>query len=303
MKDEIAGELTQLGLTPTEAQIYLALIQNGPMGASAIAAATSLARTAVYPALGSLVDKGLVDAGEGYGSRFSVVPAEQALPHLMESDKEALLQRERLTSQILERISSMEELVETPPGELIQVLRSPRAVSERFERLQLEAERQIEVFSKAPYFNRDGNEAEQKVLRRGVRARAIYEKAGVEDPAIKPYFHKWIAAGEEARIYDGELPHKMVIFDSHVVLMPLFMPGEQMRALLIRNAQLAQSLSLAFEFLWERSKPLATALQEKMPTNSTRGPSKKTVKNSVPKTLRNDGHLSSRRRRKVNSNK
>src|SRR5437899_10589529 len=97
MKDSITEELAQLGLTPTESQIYLALIQNGPMGASAVAAATGLARTSVYPALGSLVDKGLVNAGEGYASRFSAVPAERALPHLMESDKESLLHRERLT--------------------------------------------------------------------------------------------------------------------------------------------------------------------------------------------------------------
>src|SRR5437870_8828493 len=91
MKETLAAELTQLGLTPTEAQVYVVLIQNAAMGATAIAAATSLARTAVYPALGSLVDKGLVDAGEGYGSRFSAVPAEQALPHLMAADKEELV--------------------------------------------------------------------------------------------------------------------------------------------------------------------------------------------------------------------
>ena len=62
-----------------KAHVYLALVQNGPMRASAIAAATGLARTAVYPALGALVDKGLAEAGEGYGSRLSPVPAEKAL--------------------------------------------------------------------------------------------------------------------------------------------------------------------------------------------------------------------------------
>src|SRR5438552_12596203 len=136
MKETLAAELTQLGLTPTEAQVYVVLIQNAAMGATAIAAATGLARTAVYPALGSLVDKGLADAGEGYGSRFSAVPAERALPHLLVSDKEALVERERLTSDVIERISSLEEREETAPHEIIQVIRSPRAVAERFERLQ-----------------------------------------------------------------------------------------------------------------------------------------------------------------------
>src|SRR5688572_2658825 len=137
MKETLADELTQLGLTPTEAQVYLTLVQNGPMGASAIAAATGLARTAVYRTIGALVDKGFAEGGEGYGSRFSPVPAEKALPQLLAADQAALVHRERLTAQIIELISSLGEQAETVPDELLQVLRGPRALTERFERLQL----------------------------------------------------------------------------------------------------------------------------------------------------------------------
>lgn len=265
MKDSMAAELTQLGLTPTEAQVYLALLQNGALGASAIAAATGLARTAVYPSVGSLVDKGLVDAGEGYGSRFSAVPAEQALPHLLEHDKEALLQRERLTHELVERISSLEEREEAAPDEIIQVIRSPRAVAERFERLELEAERQIDIFTKPPFFMRAGNPALEKALRRGVQARSLYDKAAVDDPVVEPHLARWITYGEEARIYDGQLPHKLAIFDRQVVLMPLIRPGEQTKTLLIRHPQLAQSLSLAFEYVWERSEPITQLGKAKPP--------------------------------------
>lgn len=261
----MAAELTQLGLTPTEAQVYLALLQNGALGASAIAAATGLARTAVYPSVGSLVDKGLVNAGEGYGSRFSAVPAEQALPHLLEHDKEALLQRERLTRELVERISSLEEREEAAPDEVIQVIRSPRAVAERFDRLQLEAERQIDVFCKPPFFQRMGNPTQEKAQRRGVRYRSLYEKSALEDPVIRPFFSSWLSSGEEARICDQELPHKLAIFDAQVVLMPLIRPGEQTKTLLIRHPQLAQSLSLAFEYVWERSEPITQLGKEKPP--------------------------------------
>jgi sugar-specific transcriptional regulator TrmB len=250
--DTIVTDLEQLGFTSNEASVYLVLIQKGALTATALAAATRLARTAVYPTINSLVDQGLVEAGAGYGSKFSAVPAERALPHLM-------LERERLTRQVVERISALEEPEESVSDQVIQVIRNPRAVLERFERLQLEAEHEIAVFSKPPYFNRGGNEAEEKALRRGVRARAIYEKAGLEDPAIKPYFRNWIAAGEEARIYDGELPHKLAVFDSKVALMPLIVPGHQAKTVLIRHPQMAQTLSLGFEYLWERSEPIAKA--------------------------------------------
>ena len=315
MKDTIAAELTQLGLTPTESQVYLALIQNGAMGASAIAAATGLARTSVYPALGSLVDKGLVDAGEGYGSRFSAAPAERALPHLMAGDKEALLQRERLTTEVIERISSLAETDrdEAVPEELVQVIRSPRAVAERFDRLQLEAERQIDVFTKPPFFMSPGNPAQHTALRRGIRGRSIYEKAALDEPSIKPFLSQWIAAGEEARVYDGELPHKLAIFDAKIVLMPLIRPGEQTKTVLIRHPHLAQTLGLAFEHLWERSEPLAPLARKKNAQPSTahsdatsqphiqEAAATETQRTAPALTAGRDGQRPARRKKKLNT--
>ena len=248
MKETLADELTQLGLTPTEAQVYLALVQNGPMGASAIAAATGLARTAVYPTLGALIDKGLAEAGEGYGSRFSPVPAEKALPHLLAADKAALLHRERLTAQVVELISSLEEQAETVPDELLQVLRGPRALTERFERLQLEAEHSINCLVKGTYFVDPSNSTQEKVLRRGVHCKALYESRLLDDPATKARVQKWTELGEEARLYHGELPQKLVIFDSRVVLMPIARSGESLRTVVIRHPELAQTLSLAFQY-------------------------------------------------------
>jgi sugar-specific transcriptional regulator TrmB len=248
-KEAIVTELEQLGFTSNEANVYVALIQTGPLTATAIAAATGLARTAVYPTLNSLVDQGLVDAGEGYGCKFSAVPAERALPHLM-------LERERITKQIIERISSLEERAEKVPGELVQVIRSPRAVAERYERLQLEAKTKVEVFVKPPVFVRPDNPVQEACARRGVHYKALYERTTIEDPAIKPYLSKFVADGEEARVYDGELPHKLAIFDSAIVLMPLVRPGEQTQTVLIRHPQLCQTLSLAFHHLWQLSEPI-----------------------------------------------
>lgn len=263
MKETLAEELTQLGLTPTEAQVYLALVQNGPMGASAIAAATGLARTAVYPTLGALVDKGLADAGEGYGSRFSPVPAEKALPHLLAADKAALLHRERLTTEVIELVSLLEEQPETVPDELLQVLRGPRALADRFERLQLEAEHSIDCFVKGPFLVDPSNPTQEKVQRRGVRYKSLYESRLLEDQATKARVLKWMAMGEEARVYHGELPQKLVIFDSRVVLMPIVRSGEALRTVVIRHPELAQTLSLAFQHLWEKAEPVAGPQPEK----------------------------------------
>jgi HTH-type transcriptional regulator, sugar sensing transcriptional regulator len=257
MKRSFVSDLQQLGLSSAEAQIYTTLLNNGSLGAAAIASLTGLQRCNVYPVLWSLADKGLVAGGAGYGSTFAAVPPAKALPSLITRERESLSQHEQLAEELAELMSPLVPSEETAPKDLIEVLRNPQVVADRFQQLQLEARRQIDVFTKPPFFHRTGNPAQKNALRRGVHARSLYEKAALEDPAVKPYIATWIGTGEEARVYDGELPHKLVIFDSQVVLMPLITPGEQTRTLVIRHAQLAQSLSLAFQFLWERSKPIA----------------------------------------------
>jgi sugar-specific transcriptional regulator TrmB len=260
MLDKHLSRLEKVGLSRAEAQVYLTLIHSSePMGASTIVSATRVPRSSVYPILTRLTDIGLVKAEAGYGGRFSAVAAEKALPSLILHEREELLQREQLATELAGELKSVAE----PSGfngasELVQVLRDPRAVRERVERLQLEAERQIDVFTKPPYFGR-GNPSEQKSLHRGVRVRSLYERSALDDPRVKPHLSEWVAAGEEARIADGELPHKLAIFDSEVVVMPLPLPGDQMRTLLIRHAQLAKSLGVTFQFYWDLAEPIATA--------------------------------------------
>ena len=252
------AELEQIGLSPTEAQVYLALIQNASLSASALAGVTGLSRTSVYQMLCSLADKGLVNSGTGYGTRVTLLPPDEALPSLVVREREMLAERERVADKLGQRLASLVSPTETLPEELIQVIRNPKVIAERFDRLQLEAERQVDGFIKGPILNpANGNPAQQKAQRRGVRYRGLYERAALEEPALKPFIEGWVAAGEEIRVYDGELPHKLAIFDSEIVLLALSVPGEQMRALFIRHPQLAMSLRLLFESLWERAAPLA----------------------------------------------
>lgn len=257
INDSFLAELQQLGLSAPEAQIYMTLTAKGSLGAAAIAQDTGIQRSNVYPILWSLADRGLVEGGTGYGSKFVAVPPDEALPSLVMRERETLLERERLAVQLAQRMASFMSSSEAAPEELIQVVRNPKVIAERFERLQLDAERQVDVMIRAPILNpRRDNPVQEQAQRRGVRFRGLYERAAIEDPAIEPYVKAWVAGGEEARVYDGKLPHKLAIFDTHVVLLPLSMPGDQMRTLFIRHHELAQSLTIMFETLWERAVPL-----------------------------------------------
>jgi sugar-specific transcriptional regulator TrmB len=256
MAKDFQMELQELGLPPAEAQTYLALVRNGPLGGSAIADVTGFPRSTVYIALNALLGKGLVEAGSGRGSRFSVVSPDTALPALVAQEKEAISQREKAAVQLGRQLFSLVEKTDAGPDELIQVIRSPRGVAARYERLQMEATRQIEGFVKAPLFVTPGNPVQKSVYRRGVRFRALYEQGVLDNPEVRPYLEEWMSLGEEVRIYAGELPHKLAIFDRKVVLAHLNMPGDRMRTLCIRHPELAQSLGIAFETLWNQSEVL-----------------------------------------------
>ena len=254
--------LEKFGLSTTEAQVYLALALAGaPMRARAIAAATGVPRASVYVLLNSLSDRGIVQNGQGYGSEFAALPPRQALPRLIAAEKEKLGQAESLSATLIKEIESKISYKEArSEANFVEVLRDQRAILDRFDRLEQSTKHQIDTFVSPPHFNRSKQPGlENKLLRRGIRIRGLYENSALEDPGIKPFLADWISAGEQARIYDGHLPHKVIIFDLHVVLLPLIGADGQMRALLVRNEQLAETLILAFDLLWEKSKPIPLA--------------------------------------------
>ncbi len=259
MIDDLQVQLEQVGLSATEALIYLMLLrQGGRIGASIIATSTGMARSTVYPALNQLTNLGLVETEAGYGSGFSAVPPDKSLPNFILRATEELAQRKRLVGALVQQLTPLTDASETNgEAEVIQVLRDPRVIGERFERLQQEAEQRVELFVKAPIHNpRSDNPTEEKNLRRGVRYRCLYERAIVDTPAVAPHFAKWLAQGEEARVHEGALPHKLAIFDRKNILMPLVTPSGQGRTLFIRNPEVASTLGVAFDCLWERAQPV-----------------------------------------------
>lgn len=255
MTEPLRTQLQEIGLLPAEAQVYLALVRNGALSGSGVAATAAVPRSSAYLTLHSLLEKGLIEGGAGSGSRFSVVAPDKALPALVMHAKEAMVAREDLALQLGRQLASLVEPSETAPDNLVQVIRSRRGVAERYERLQLEAQNSNEVFVKAPFFVAPGNPAQEQAGTRGVAVRAVYEQAVLSSPSVKPYLAEWIARGEEVRIFNGKLPHKLAIFDRKRALVHLSMPGDQMRTLLIQHPELAISLGIAFDSIWSRSVP------------------------------------------------
>lgn len=265
-------KLEQLGLSPSEAQVYLAVLIHGPLAAPAIASQTGIARTSVYPTICSLAEMGLIEGGLGHGSKFTAVPPELALRALVVREEQTLAERQEIARELAETLAPLAADTESALDDSVQVIRTPQLLGERFHRLQLEATRLIEGTVKAPFLTSNlSNPAQQKAMRRGVHYKILYERAVIEDPKVQSNLREFLGGGEEARVYDGELPNKIGIFDQEVVLTALTRQTGHPASMLIRNAPFAQSMSILFDYFWQQSKPLtAPAAPAKSSTAKTR---------------------------------
>jgi len=105
MRDDSYTKLKHFGLSNAEAAVYTTLVRSpGTLGASAVAAAMGLTRTNIYPVLKALVEKGMVQNGEGYGSQFAALPPEEALPRLIAVEREKLAEREIFAADLIKEL-------------------------------------------------------------------------------------------------------------------------------------------------------------------------------------------------------
>lgn len=256
-----AAKLEKLGLSASEARVYLAILHHGPLTAAAVAHETRIKRPSVYPILCSLADNGLVEADAGHGSKFAAIAPDEALPALVRREKQTVAERERIADELAQTLAPLAADAEAALHDTVQVLRTPQVITERLDRLLLEAKQQVDSFVKSPILNpRLTNPAQLKAQRRGVLFRCLYERTIVDDPKIAPYLPAWIAAGEEARVYDGELPYKLVVLDSQIVVLTLVKQSGQSSALLMRHAPFAKSMNILFDSFWSAAEPLAPPL-------------------------------------------
>lgn len=254
---DAAAMLEDLGLSKSESRVYLCLLEQSPLAAPTIADLTGTSRSSVYVVLRSLVEKGLIDAGAGYSSRYHAAPPDRALAGLLDRQKAALEIREQQLGEVLPGLAGMFADNGVSDGEIVEILRTPKLVGERFERLQAEAEQTIDIVVRGPVQIGGSNEAELAALERGVRARAIYDSAVLADESVARNLAAWTSGGEQARVHPGPLPMKFALFDTRVVLMPLVEPGVAgVVAIIVRNHELAAALGLLFETLWQGSQPI-----------------------------------------------
>lgn len=224
----LARVFEEMGLGSYEARVLAALVSVGSATAGQLAKLCGVTRPNVYPALDSLSSKALVEAHHGKVTEWVSPGREEVVKRLVQVQEERLQAAqsavEARAEEALAIVAKMGAESPAPSRAYLQILRNDFDLSDLYFRCFEEATDEVLVFNRGPYPGKI--EVPQPILAalaRGVRARALYEAAELDDPrfesfrAVTSAFHD---AGVECRVVE-ELPISMAVFDRKVVLFTL----------------------------------------------------------------------------------
>ena len=249
--------LESLGVDPHAEVVYRALL--GRPGTSSVALAETLGRAVreVEEDLAVLVDSGL--ALPSADRTYVVAPPTVALGALITERRDGL----RLAEQAL--VSLAEEHRATTSGrelsDLFEVVTGVDAIRHRFQQVQAAAASELRMFVTTPFIAVPigQNAAEPAAADRGVRIRAILERAVFDEASATQEAISSLRRGLELRVVE-QLPLKLVLADSDLALAALLVgPGDldtEPGAVMLQRSGLLTALDVLFETMWKHAYPL-----------------------------------------------
>jgi DNA-binding CsgD family transcriptional regulator len=269
--------LESLGVEPGVERVYRALLGHPGTTAAVLAEVVEQPVAGVEDALAVLVDSGL--ALRSGDDAYVVAPPAVALGALITERRDGL----RLAEQALASLA--EEHRAATAGrtisELIEVVTGVDQIRHRFQQVQQAAVVELRTFVTAPFVAvpPGENSAEPAAADRGIRIRAVLERAVLAEPSATEEVVDSLRRGLELRVVDS-LPLKLMLADSDLGLVPLLVdpvgPVGEPGAVLLQRSGLLAALGALFESTWRQAYPLTLAnLDGVVPTDGpeTEGPS------------------------------
>ncbi|MEV6287999.1 helix-turn-helix domain-containing protein [Kribbella sp. NPDC051770] len=246
-------------LDAREEQAYRLLVGLSVARAAELAEVAELPQQEVDELLQRLQAKGLVAVLPGDDPVFRPLPPDVALGT-------TLLRRQESLESARQTVASLSEEFRASASRrdahhLVEVIVGADALRDRLRDLQESAREEILWFCRANPLAMQGaeNTEEYGALSRGVRYRAIYERALLETPGELDTIAEGVGWGEEARTLPT-LPVRLAIVDRATAICPLVRDDEaaigEPTAAIIGRGQLLDALLALFESHWEAATPV-----------------------------------------------
>ncbi len=246
--------LTVLGLGAAEEIVYRQLVSCARATAADLAAATGQPVEAVSGTLDRLVERGLAVADPA--GTVAAAPPAVALGALVRQVGDDLREAERELARLADEHRAA--TVSLPEGGLAEVITDVAAVRHRFAQIQDAARYEIRsmMVPDLAVVPVGANSAGDSCLRRGLRYRAIVDRAALARPGVVQEALVSLDDGEDIRVAE-HVPVKMIIADDTCAMVPL-LRGQNTAAasVLIHPSGTLDALIAYFEMAWSHAYPL-----------------------------------------------
>jgi len=259
--DELTRWLTELGLSPNEARLYLALLRLGEGTAAELTRESGVPRPKVYEALGALETRGFCIAVPSRVTRYRpIAPATALRDWTRHRDHERSARAERdqtLSETLVDLLPDPPQRSATQSPDYLEAVFGRARTSTALEDIIRRARSSIWMMQQPPFLQPRSrwNIAEVAAIRRGVQLRIIYSPEAAEDPRR---FAELAQAGGECRVLP-EIPMKLLVRDGVEAFCSLrdAQSGRQtITSVAMRHPDLARPLGLLFRQLWGKAKPI-----------------------------------------------
>jgi DNA-binding CsgD family transcriptional regulator len=256
-------------LDEREEQAYRLLVGLAAARSTDLAEVAELTQHEADEVLQRLEAKGLVTVQQADEPVFRPLPPDVALGTTLLRRQESLEAARKTVAALSEEFRASASRRDA--HHLVEVIVGATALRERLRDLQDAAREEILWFCRANPLAMQGadNTEEYGALSRGVRYRAIYERALLETPGELDTIAEGVSWGEEARSLPT-LPVRLAIVDRSTAVCPLVRDNElgigEPTAAVIGRGQLLDALLALFESHWEQATPVKLHADDKQET-------------------------------------
>lgn len=243
--------LEALGLSEDEERAYQRLVARSSESAEDLADALGLEAGAAAVVLADLEEKGLVARSVADPDRFAASPPAVALGALITERHDALRRAQLQLASLAETYRS--GAAERTLVDVMEVVRGPQAVAQRFLQLQRGARSEVLAFVKASVavVSPEENVDEDRAQERGVSYRVVIEARTFDRPGYFDEVRRMVEAGGACRVRDS-VPTRLLVVDRELALLPLLGQDDDRGsgALLVHPSGLLDALVALFELEW-----------------------------------------------------
>ena len=248
-----------MGLSEVQERIYRLLVTRSGGSVTQVASQVCLPVDEVTAALDELRAMGFVSRAASRDPHYRPTP-----PVLVTETR--VRQHEQQLQRVRVEAAKLQEAFESATVRdgvlsLVEVVTGRSAVVQRVMQWQAAAEREIQVLDRPPYASTDRKVTESEVehLRRGVRARVIYDTSALDLPGQPAALRMLAAEGEDARVLNG-VPLKLMIADERTAIVPLALDETGVDGIVVMHASpLIVAMKTLFESLWRVATPVGSA--------------------------------------------